>query len=39
MLAQSASVSTTTMMNLPIWNITFINFGSLAKVSAILGEH
>jgi hypothetical protein len=39
MSACSASVSTTAIINLPIWNPTLIKPRSLAKVSTIRGIH
>jgi hypothetical protein len=34
---RSASVSTMTVMNLPMWNLAWIKFDSLASVSATRG--
>jgi hypothetical protein len=37
MLARSASVSTVAVINLPMWNLALINFGSSARISATRG--
>jgi hypothetical protein len=38
-MARSFSLSTVAVINLPMWNSTFMKLGSLARVSATRGAH
>jgi hypothetical protein len=39
MLARSASVSTVTVINLPMWNLALIKSRSMARILATSGIH